>query len=104
MSGKVVKIFSNSRLVMGQVRGELEAKDLKMQEYLNQVRQLQSTFESYSLLQIPRNRNTDVDSFATLATSSAQSLPQVILVEDLCKPTKVGRNVAHIHQNRVGSS
>ena len=35
MSGKVVEIFSNSRLVMGQVRGELEAKDLKMQEYLN---------------------------------------------------------------------
>ena len=37
MGGKTVEIFSNSRLVVGQVRGELEAKDFRMQEYLNQV-------------------------------------------------------------------
>ena len=49
MGGKVVKIFSDSRLVMGQVQGELEAKDLRMQEYLNQVRYLQSGFESFNL-------------------------------------------------------
>ena len=39
-----------------------------------------------------------------LATSSAQSLPRVILVKDLCKPTEVGRNVVHIHQIRVWPS
>ena len=32
MGGKEVKIFSNSRLVVGQVQGELEAKDLRMQD------------------------------------------------------------------------
>ena len=37
MEGKTVEIFSDSRLVVGQVREELEAKDLRMQEYLNQV-------------------------------------------------------------------
>ena len=30
MGGKVVEIFSDSRLVVGQVQGELEARDLKM--------------------------------------------------------------------------
>ena len=30
-----MEMFSNSRLVVGQVKGELEARDLKMQEYLN---------------------------------------------------------------------
>ena len=35
MGGKVVEVFSNSRLVVDQVGGELEAKDLKMQKYLN---------------------------------------------------------------------
>ena len=40
MGGKAVEIFSDSRLVVGQVRGELEARDLRMQEYLNQVRHL----------------------------------------------------------------
>ena len=66
-----MEIFSNSRLVVGQVQGELEARDLKMQEYLNQVRHLQSEFESFNLLQIPRSENTHADSLATLATSSA---------------------------------
>ena len=30
MGGKVVEIFSDSRLVVGQVWGELEARDLRM--------------------------------------------------------------------------
>ena len=30
MSGKSVKIFSDSRLVVGQVKGEFEAKDERM--------------------------------------------------------------------------
>ena len=44
MGGKTVEMFSDSRLVVGQVQGELEARDLRMQEYLNQVRHLQSGF------------------------------------------------------------
>ena len=35
MEGKVVKMFSDSRLVVGQVKGEMEAKNVRMQEYLN---------------------------------------------------------------------
>ena len=30
MGGKVIKVFSDSRLIVGQVKGELEAKDLRM--------------------------------------------------------------------------
>ena len=73
--GKAKEAFSDSRLVVGQVRGELEARDLRMQGYLSQVRRLQSKFESFNLSQIPRSRNTHSDSFATLATSSVQGLP-----------------------------
>ena len=40
MGGKVVKIFSDSKLVVGQVKGKLEARVVRMQEYLNQVRHL----------------------------------------------------------------
>ena len=32
MGGKVVEIFLDSRLVVGQVQGELEANDMRMQE------------------------------------------------------------------------
>ena len=46
MGGKAVEMFSDLRLVIGQVGGELEAKDFRIQEYLNQVRHLQLRFES----------------------------------------------------------
>ena len=84
-----MEVFSDLRLVVGQVQGELEARDPKMQEYLSQVRHLQFGFESFKLSQVPRNRNSHVDSLATLATSSAQSLPRVIFMEDLCKLVEV---------------
>ena len=35
-----MEVFSDSRLVMGQVKGELEAKDIRMQGYLSQVQRL----------------------------------------------------------------
>ena len=37
MGGKSIKLFSDSRLVVGQVRGEFEAKDERMLGYLSQV-------------------------------------------------------------------
>ena len=35
IGGKAVEIYSDSRLVVGQVKGELEVRDVRMQEYLN---------------------------------------------------------------------
>ena len=102
MGGKAIKMFSDSRLIVGQVKGELEARDERMQGYLSQVKHLQSGFESFSLLHVPKSGNTHADSLATLATSSAQSLPRVVLIEDLCKPTEVKEKVVHVHQVRVG--
>ena len=75
MGGKSIKLFSNSRLVVGQVRGEFEAKDERMQGYLNQVKCLQLKFDSFDLLHVPRSGNAHADSLAMLATSSAQDLP-----------------------------
>ena len=40
MGGKAVKVFSYSKLVVGQVRGDLEACDPRMQEYLCQIRSI----------------------------------------------------------------
>ena len=101
LGGKAVNMFSDSRLVVGQVNEELEARDERMQEYLDQVKRLQSHFDPFSLLYILRNGNTHADSLATLATSSTQSLPRIILVEDLYKPSVTKRKVIHVHQVRV---
>ena len=89
MEGKAVKMFSDSTLIVGQVKGKLEARDERMQGYLSNVRHLQSRFESFNLLHVPRSGNTRADSLATLATSSVQSLPRIILIEELYKPIEV---------------
>ena len=104
MGGKLATIFSNSRLVVGQVKGELEARDERMQGYLTQIRHLRLKFESFNLQHIPRSGNTHVDSLATLATSSAQNLPRIILVEDLCKPSRIRGNMICVPHVRIGPS
>ena len=71
MGEKAVEAFSNSRLVVDQVKGKFGAKDEIMRGYLSQVRHLQSSFESFNLLHISRSGNTYADSLGTLATSSA---------------------------------
>ena len=38
MGGKIIEMYSDSRLLVGQVKGELEARDVRMQEYLSQVK------------------------------------------------------------------
>ena len=102
MGGKSATIFSDSRLVVDQVKGELEVRDERMQGYLAQIRHLQLKFKSFSLQHIPRSGNTYADSLATLATSSTQNLPRVILIEDLCKPSGIRENMICVHHVRIG--
>ena len=97
MGGKAIEAFSDSRLVVSQVRGELEARNTRMQEYLDQVKCLQSDFEFFNLTHVSRSGNTHADLLATLATSSAQDLPRMILVEDLCKTGTIERDTVWIH-------
>ena len=104
MGGKAIEMFSDLRLVVGQVKGELEARDARMQEYLSQVKHLQSDFGLFSLSHVPRSGKTHADSLATLATSSAGGLPQIILVEHLDRANEVTKCMVHIHEVRVGPS
>ena len=71
MGGKSITIFSDSRLVVCQVKNELEAKDERMRGYLTRVQHLQKNFELFDLRHLPRCGNTHANSLATLATSSA---------------------------------
>ena len=104
MGGKALKVFSDSKLVVGQVRGDLEARDSRMQEYLCKIRSVQENFEVFDLSHIPRSGNTHADSLATLATSSTQDLPRVVLVEDLYTPTSIHHGMPRIHQIKLGPS
>ena len=102
MGGKAVEMFSDSRLVVGQVKGELEARNAMMQKYLSQVKRLQSDFDLFSLSYVSKSGNTYANSLATLATTSAGSLPRIILIEHLDRANKVAKGMVYIHEVRVG--
>ncbi|XP_030963296.1 uncharacterized protein LOC115984403 [Quercus lobata] len=104
MGGKVAELFSDSRLVFSQVKGELEARDPRMQGYLSHVRCMQTKFESFDLSHIPQGENTHTDSLATLATFSTRSFPRVIIVEDLYTPTPLEKDVRQVHQVNLAPS
>ena len=99
-----MKVFSDSKLVVGQVRDDLEARDPRMQEYLCQIRSIQEKIEVFDLSHIPRGGNTHTDSLATLTTSSAQDLPRVVLVEDLYTPISIHHSMPRIYQIKLGPS
>nr|XP_023887575.1 uncharacterized protein LOC111999678 [Quercus suber] len=104
VGGKSVEMFSDSRLVVGQVKGEMEARDPRMQEYLGQVKRLQSNFDPFSLSHIPKGGNSYADSLATLATSTADSLPRTILVEHLERVSEATKEEIPILRVGVGPS
>ena len=104
IEGKALEVFTDSRSVVGQVKGELEARDVRMQEYLSQVKCLQLDFKCFDVSHVSRSGNTHADLLATVATSSTQGLPRVILVEDLCRADEVKEDMFRIHQVRVGPS
>ena len=74
-----------------------------MRGYLSQVKIIQMKFKSFSLLHVLRSGNAHVDSLAMLATSLAENLPRIILVEDLHRPLTTV-NVVQVNQVRVGPS
>ena len=75
-----------------------------MQEYLVRAKHLQTHFYHFRLTHVPRSGNTHADSLATLATSSAQPLLRVILIEDLYRSTTEKANGIRVHNVRAGPS
>uniref|UniRef100_A0A2N9HHU0 Uncharacterized protein n=1 Tax=Fagus sylvatica TaxID=28930 RepID=A0A2N9HHU0_FAGSY len=63
-------VHSDSQLVVGQVNGDYEAKEGRMQQYLQLVRHQISQFREVRLCRVPREQNTEADQLAKSASSS----------------------------------
>jgi ribonuclease HI len=66
-------VKSDSQLVVGQVKGEYEAKEDRMKKYLMAVKNLLTQFKKVELLQIPREENEAADRLARLASSGVET-------------------------------
>ncbi|KAL0421301.1 UNVERIFIED_CONTAM: hypothetical protein Slati_3153000 [Sesamum latifolium] len=63
-----VRAFSDSQLVVNQVKGDFEAKEQRMAQYLDLIRTFCQTFERFELERIPRSDNEKADQLAKLAS------------------------------------
>lgn len=66
---KKLDIRSDSQLVVNQLLGTYQARDLKMASYLEHVKTLQSTFKEFNITQIRRLENVHADTLANLGLS-----------------------------------
>ncbi|XP_073061728.1 uncharacterized protein [Primulina eburnea] len=60
---------SDSQLVVNQVRGDYEAKEVKMKGYLTRINELLTCLENLEVKQIPRTENDIADRLAKLGSS-----------------------------------
>ena len=69
LGAEKIVLKSDSQLVIGQVRGDFEAKEMRMQKYLKLVNQLASTFLHTEFIQIPQDQNTEAEKVARSASA-----------------------------------
>ena len=66
---KHLLVQNDSKLVIGQINGDYEAKEERMQKYLKLVKHLIQEFEGVEFEQVPRSQNTAADEISKLASS-----------------------------------
>ena len=98
-------VFSDSLLIVSQVKGEYAAKDSKMPLYLDLVKEKAKLFEEFSIKQIPRDQNTKADVLANLGSTLRKCDFKSIPIAYLAEPaiSKEG-NVVQPDDNRVEST
>ena len=70
LEARRLKIHSDSQLIVNQVLGEYIVKDTRMESYINVIRSLVKHFEEYTIQQISRELNTQVDTLAIFGSTS----------------------------------
>ncbi|GJS76645.1 reverse transcriptase domain-containing protein [Tanacetum coccineum] len=73
----------DSKLVANQVNGVYVAKESSMIKYLEKVKNLASTFQEFSIKQVPRGENKKADALSKIASTSFAHLSKQVLVEEL---------------------
>ncbi|XP_012833996.1 PREDICTED: uncharacterized protein LOC105954857 [Erythranthe guttata] len=85
LGARVVRINSDSQLVIHQLEGDYEVKNDRMKGYVNKARAIQETFKACTVHQIPRNDNQQADFLAKIGSSVVDCVERKISI--LIAPT-----------------
>ncbi|KAL0445162.1 UNVERIFIED_CONTAM: hypothetical protein Slati_2238900 [Sesamum latifolium] len=61
--------YSDSQLIVKQIEGTFEAKEESMIQYLQQIKELKTSFDHFQVTQIPREENVKADCLSKLASA-----------------------------------
>ncbi|VFQ97944.1 unnamed protein product [Cuscuta campestris] len=78
-----VSIKSDSSLIVGQVTGNMEAREGRMAQYRDLVLALLKGFEEFKIAQIPRTENADADLLSKLTQYAPEHVKKLARVEIL---------------------
>ena len=67
LGAKNLFIQSDSKLVIGQIKEEYEAKEKRMQKYLKLTKHLAQEFDKLEFVQVPKGQNMAADEIAKMA-------------------------------------
>ncbi|CAH9082813.1 unnamed protein product [Cuscuta europaea] len=84
MKARQIHVICDSKLVVGQISGEYEAKEGRMKQYKEVAKELLKVFEAHSLTQIPRAQNSEVDILSKLSAEFPEHLSKIARIEELC--------------------
>nr|XP_023886035.1 uncharacterized protein LOC111998165 [Quercus suber] len=74
-------VQNDSKLVIGQIKGEYEAKEERMQKYLRLTKHLTQEFEEVEFMQIPRSQNVAADEVSKIASSENGESSAYLMME-----------------------
>ncbi|KAL0402684.1 UNVERIFIED_CONTAM: Ribonuclease HI [Sesamum latifolium] len=61
--------YSDSQLIVKQVEGAYKAKEKNMIQYLQQIKELETSFDYFQIIQIPREENIKADCLSNLTSA-----------------------------------
>ncbi|KAH7861719.1 hypothetical protein Vadar_029886 [Vaccinium darrowii] len=89
VGAKSIAVISGSQLVVGQLNGEYETKEENIEKYLKLVRELVKGFQAFSISQVPREENVEVDQLVKLAMANESLIPNDVMMQYLEAPSIV---------------
>ena len=81
LGAKNLLVQNDSKLVIGQIRGEYEAKEERMQKYLRLTKHLIQEFDKVEFVQIPKSQNMVADEVLKLASSEEGGISMGLAME-----------------------
>ncbi|CAH9091300.1 unnamed protein product [Cuscuta europaea] len=82
-----LRIKCDSRLLVGQINGSCETKEIRMKEYKAAALELLGNFQMYEILQIPRAQNQEADILSKVGSDTPEYISKIARVEELSTPS-----------------